>query len=216
MTIEFLGVPGAGKTTTACLVANWLRIPMITLRRMQAGHRLERVRAVARHPRLAVRLARRVRRSDPSAQEASMRLLRQCWLMRRVPGPVVLDTGPLFYAADTIDAVEIDARSVAPSLPNPDLLVVLEVDAGVAVSRIRARGRGGRSIRGLSDDRAVTRLRELQELQFDLAQELPCPTGELRSDHQRPEELAERVVATARVSVPLRGSEGGEAHPSGK
>jgi len=144
--VEFVGVPGAGKSTASEAATQLLRDrgyafeQVDDLRFVFAKGRGSWLIAKQANPRLAFALMRstpiRAWRSDRSAWN---RLLHRDWTANRLEPQKLVASGVLFGAANAVRTSHVTAARIGPHLTPPDAVIDLRLDSGVAVGRIRER-----------------------------------------------------------------------------
>lgn len=160
LVVEFLGLPGAGKTTLCNHLADALRARRIPVE-IRPGHTMGSHRAwrlaklgqvvgeIARHPGRAYRFARAVTASGQRSPIDALKVLHNwlfvCSLLRKpVVGVCLIDQG----VAQAMWSVALSARdgttvrtfrSIAADIRPPDLLVVVSAQPATVRSRLAAR-----------------------------------------------------------------------------
>jgi hypothetical protein len=234
--IEFCGVPGAGKSTIAQELVSELRnlgraasLPLeeVSPRRPRSRRLRRKLRRAAvetaGHPLASARTVRAVMRSrQPTRREVAIRSLN--WLvlraaMRRASTAVgfhVIDQGlvqelcSLGFSGDA--GAAIDVADPGGGLLAPDLILVVEVELGLADQRLAARP--GQESRVEGD--GVDRRREL-ERQAELVEELLAAWMERFGDRipttvkriangPQPVDVAELVASLRQVRPGQRGA----------
>lgn len=151
MLIEFVGPPGAGKSTIARLLAKEICVPVLNLtgyewpdrsdrRRHEIG--AERIRALATQPVLAWTAVRSILHEGPSpAASWFINLCRRNALMRQLVGDWIVEEGPLHALVLGRCAMSQSWRTTRAeeSLVRPDITVLVSCPADEAVRRIRHR-----------------------------------------------------------------------------
>jgi broad-specificity NMP kinase len=183
LVVEFLGLPGVGKTTLALEVAKLL--PDLPVRsayghlsgRNWVARRLSNARDIARlaleHPRYVAQTVRVIRASGQRTPYDGLKVTNN-WLnvsaltlaSRRAPGITLFDQGTFQALWSVGYSAEEEARPACLTrlgalMPKPNLLVLVAADLTTVQRRLRARG--GRESR-LATRAEATQLREVAAL----------------------------------------------------
>jgi thymidylate kinase len=197
--VEFLGLPGAGKTSVSVLAAELLAgrgfaVRSDTLNRFDGVGAWQRLAAVAGNPGLSMLLAGAVPGSGWRARlAAGNRLVRRDRLRRRVPDGTLIDSGVLFAACGTSRRMGIEVAAIAARVTWPDAIVHLRLDADVALARVRARAQPN-VLLDVDDDEARRSLADYERLISDVVAAVTVPTIEVRADEGDLQHVAARVA----------------------
>lgn len=140
--IEFVGVPGAGKSTVAKLVSEGLGIPLRTIDYHHGVGWRDRVLALSRHPRLSAGLGG-IWVRDPRRQSFSwlINVARRAATAADIEGGAVIDEGVLHGLCSTALRVRPDVLHLVRHVPLPDVVVKFELPHEVAHRRTRGSAR---------------------------------------------------------------------------
>lgn len=208
--IEFIGMPGSGKTTAATGLASLLRNQganvlmeadgseppgeLITMPRYRRN--IERVRMAASIPRLALSAALR---STSRARAAEMsRLITREWRRRRLhhtPNDlIILDEGSLHKLCIVFAEGEVaDPLNLLSTLMPPSLCIVLRIEVELAAERVR--GRPPMSpVESKLEGELIRYLSQYRECEDALIERLPCPVILLDSSR---DDVIERAAEAA-------------------
>jgi hypothetical protein len=191
--VEFIGVPGAGKTTVSLIVAKQLGFEWHSLNVDGSNRRRQRMIGIASNPRLAWTMARQVR--DGLGLSIMLHLLPRVRVQSSVVGNAVLDSASYFMAGAAVSRLELSPECLVRLLPTPDILVLLKVAPTLASERVRSRGRVARAA-DYDWDAVVKRTAKLGEALESVFLAAPCQKVLIEVDcHTKPSAVAESVVA---------------------
>jgi thymidylate kinase len=180
MIIEFVGAPGAGKTTVARRVgelaeARGLVLRNDTLNRHDGQRLSERAAAIRANPGLVRVLAPTIPGRGATTRLATAnRLLRRDWLTRQLPPRTLLDSGVLFAACGVVRRLDVPAKLLVPRLARPHAVIRLDIPPPIALERVRQRGTDHRTL-AMGYDAALRYLTEYGALIDQVLAATQCP-----------------------------------------
>lgn len=165
MIVEFVGIPGAGKSTAAQRTADLIESrgvppPEIVNLWSHPMTAAQRFRATWCNARLALMLAARVRkRHDVSAVN---RQIGREWLMCRLDSPALMESGPVHVASLTAGALDLSPKVLCARVTPPDVVVDLRLSPTVAMERNAVQRKSRRIMMSGDESEVRTKLLEAQ------------------------------------------------------
>jgi shikimate kinase len=205
MLVEFVGVPGVGKSTLTRLASEHLGTPFrhVNLNVDGPERHVARFAAAVTNPRLMRMLVRGVFHVPPGpAVAAALHLLPRLGRQRRLPSFTIVDSGAVFAGAAVVRDGGVPPQQLASVLPAPDVVVHLDAPLEETVRRVRRRARPHPILR--MDDTGALRHMQLYDAAIRrLLADLPSRVVTVPTTGRSAEEATADAVANIRGLLPL-------------